>query len=165
MKFFHQTPMDTPGPSRANHSCRLCSGSVAIGDMPLESRMLRPSSPPGDGFERGKSLVGYAYYENITRVPDRPRQPIATLCVSRQYRRQEGLMMPKYFFHLAGELPAQDLLGHECANDMEARDHGSFIAHRIGTEKPGMVRKGNFISVRDEHDKEIAQVPLASTSV
>ncbi len=74
-------------------------------------------------------------------------------------------MMPKYFFHRAGELPAHDLLGHECANDVEARDHGSFIAHRIGTEKPGMVREGNFISVRDEGDKEIAQVPLASTSV
>jgi hypothetical protein len=74
-------------------------------------------------------------------------------------------MMPKYFFHLAGELPAHDLLGHECANDQEARDHGSFIAHRIGTEKPGMVREGNFISVRDQGDKEIARVPLASTTV
>jgi hypothetical protein len=30
-----------------------------------------------------------------------------------------------------------DLLGHECANDEEAKDHGSFFAHRIGTEKPG----------------------------
>jgi hypothetical protein len=28
-----------------------------------------------------------------------------------------------------------------------------------------MIREGNFISVRDEHDNEIAQVPLASTSV
>jgi hypothetical protein len=42
--------------------------------------------------------------------------------------------MPKYFFHLAGQLPAHDLLGHECATDKEAEDHGSFIAHRIGTE-------------------------------
>jgi hypothetical protein len=73
--------------------------------------------------------------------------------------------MPKYFFHLAGELPAHDLLGHECGDDREARDHASFIAHRIGTEKPGMVREGNFISVRDERDREIAQVPLASTTV
>jgi hypothetical protein len=73
--------------------------------------------------------------------------------------------MPKYFFHLAGELPAHDLLGHECADDRAARDHGSFIAHRIGTEKPGMVRDGNFISVRDGRDKEIAQIPLASTTV
>jgi hypothetical protein len=73
--------------------------------------------------------------------------------------------MPEYFFHLAGELPAHDLLGHECGDDREARDHGSFIAHRIGTEKPGMVREGNFISVRDGRDTEIAQVPLASTTV
>jgi len=73
--------------------------------------------------------------------------------------------MPKYFFNLAGELPAHDLIGHDCSDDREARDHGSFIAHRIGTEKPGMVREGNFISVRDERDREIAQIPLASTTV
>ena len=73
--------------------------------------------------------------------------------------------MPKYFFNLAGELPAHDLIGHDCSDDREAKDHGSFIAHRIGTEKPGMVRDGNFISVRDERDREIAQIPLASTTV
>ena len=73
--------------------------------------------------------------------------------------------MPKYFFHLAGQLPARDLLGHDCANDREAKDHGSFIAHRIGTEKPGMIREGNFISVTDELGKEIVQVPLASVMV
>ena len=73
--------------------------------------------------------------------------------------------MPKYFFHLAGQLPAHDLLGLECANDKEAKDHGSFIAHRIGTEKPGMVREGNYISVTNEHGKEIFQIPLASTTV
>jgi hypothetical protein len=72
--------------------------------------------------------------------------------------------MPKYFFHLAGELPAHDLLGHECADDKEARDHGNFIAHRIGTEKPGMVRDGNVISVTDEHGQEISRIPLASTA-
>jgi len=73
--------------------------------------------------------------------------------------------MSKYFFHLAGDFPAHDLLGHECANEDEAKDHGSFIAHRIGTEKPEMVRDGNFISVRDERDRELFQVPLASTTV
>jgi hypothetical protein len=73
--------------------------------------------------------------------------------------------MPKYFFHLAGQLPAHDLLGHDCANDREAKDHGSFIAHRIGTEKPGMIREGNFISVIDELGKEIFQAPLASVMV
>jgi hypothetical protein len=67
-----------------------------------------------------------------------------------------GRIDAEYFFHLAGALPAHDLLGYECANYMEARDHGGFIAHRIGTEKPGMVCEGNFISVRDEPDREIA---------
>jgi hypothetical protein len=47
--------------------------------------------------------------------------------------------MPKYFFNLAGDIPARDLLGHDCADDRE--DHGSFIAHRIGTEKPEMFEK------------------------
>ena len=73
--------------------------------------------------------------------------------------------MPKYFFHLAGQLPAHDLIGHGCANDKEAKDHGSFIAHRIGTEKPGMVREENFISVRNDRDEELFQIPLASTTV
>jgi hypothetical protein len=73
--------------------------------------------------------------------------------------------MSKYFFHLAGELPAHDLIGHDCENDSEAKDHGNFIAHRIGTEKPGLVREGNFISVVNEHGIEVAQLPLASTTV
>ena len=72
--------------------------------------------------------------------------------------------MARYFFHLAGDIPAHDLLGHECANDGEAIGHGSFIAHRIGTEKPEMVREGNFISVIDENGRELLQVPLASTT-
>jgi uncharacterized protein DUF6894 len=73
--------------------------------------------------------------------------------------------MPKYFFHLAGDVPAHDLLGHECVDDAEAKEHGSFIAHRIGTEKPEMVREENFISVTDVHGKEIYRLPLASTTV
>ncbi|MDI4233623.1 hypothetical protein AAFX91_40040 [Bradyrhizobium sp. 31Argb] len=73
--------------------------------------------------------------------------------------------MPRYFFHLAGQIEAHDLSGHACTNDDEARDHGSFIAHRIGTEKPEMVREGNFILVTNEEDTEIVQIPLASTTV
>jgi hypothetical protein len=73
--------------------------------------------------------------------------------------------MPKYFCHLAGEFPAHNLLGHDFVNDKEAKDHGSFIAHRIGTEKTSMVREENFIFVRNERDEELFQVPLASTTV
>jgi hypothetical protein len=36
--------------------------------------------------------------------------------------------MPKYLFHLAGQFPARDLLGHECANDKEATQ----VSSRIG---------------------------------
>jgi hypothetical protein len=49
--------------------------------------------------------------------------------------------MPKYFFHLTGD-PAHDLLGHECANDKEAKDHENY-----------------------ERGDEIFQVPLACTTV
>lgn len=73
--------------------------------------------------------------------------------------------MPRYFFHLAGEIPAHDVHGHDCVDDDQARDHASFIAHRIGTEKPEMIRDGNFIAVVDGSGEEIAQVPLASTTV
>lgn len=73
--------------------------------------------------------------------------------------------MPRYFFHLAGQLKANDLLGHDCIDDREARDHASFIAHRIGTEKPQMVRDGNFIRVTNDAGVEIDRVPLASTTV
>jgi len=69
--------------------------------------------------------------------------------------------MPRYFFHLAGQLPANDLMGHECINDEEAKEHGSFIAHRVGTEKPDMVREDNFISVTT--GKELFRIPIAST--
>jgi len=71
-------------------------------------------------------------------------------------------VMPRYFFHLMGELPAHDVLGHECANEKEAEEHANFIAHRVGTEKPSMVKEGNFISTTDEDGKEVAQIPLAS---
>jgi hypothetical protein len=68
--------------------------------------------------------------------------------------------MPRYFFHLAGRLPANDLIGHECSND-----HGSFIAHRVGTEKPDMVHEGNFISVTNEAGEELFKIPIASTLI
>jgi hypothetical protein len=72
--------------------------------------------------------------------------------------------MPTYFFHLCGQIPAHDVRGHECKNDDEAKEHGSFIAHRIGTEKPEMVREGNFISVENQRSEEIARIPLASAN-
>jgi hypothetical protein len=66
---------------------------------------------------------------------------------------------------LAGDVPARDPLGHECANNKEAKDLGSFIAHRIGTEKPSMVGEGNYISVTNGQGDEIFQIPLASTTI
>jgi hypothetical protein len=73
--------------------------------------------------------------------------------------------MPRYFFHLAGTIAARDTVGHDCVSDEEARDHGSFIAHRIGTEKPEMVRGKNSICVVTEANQQVAIIPLASTMV
>lgn len=73
--------------------------------------------------------------------------------------------MPKYFFHLAGDIPAHDVLGQDLRDAAEAKSHGDFIAHRIGTERPEMIRDGNFISVRDASDAELFQIALASTTV
>jgi hypothetical protein len=72
--------------------------------------------------------------------------------------------MPRYFFHLAGTTPAHDMAGHECANDNEAREHDGILAHQLGSARPGAAREENFISVRDEWDRELFQVPLASTT-
>ena len=74
-------------------------------------------------------------------------------------------IMSKYFFHLAGIMPAHDPVDYERENDEEARDHGSLNAHRIGTEKPEMVREENSIWVVNKADHQIATVPLASMIV
>jgi hypothetical protein len=50
-----------------------------------------------------------------------------------------------YYFHLRGEIEAQDAHGQECKDDDGDRGHADFIAHRIGTERPDMVRPGNSI--------------------
>jgi hypothetical protein len=72
--------------------------------------------------------------------------------------------MPKYFFHLIGDLPARDLLGHECEHDDAAKRDGRILAHRIGTEKPEMVREENAILVTDEDEEELFKIPLASVN-
>jgi hypothetical protein len=72
--------------------------------------------------------------------------------------------MDKFYFDLVGDLAASDLVGHHCASEEEAREHGRFIAHRIGTEKPHMIRPGNYICVRDEGGYEIYRAPIATTA-
>jgi hypothetical protein len=71
--------------------------------------------------------------------------------------------MKQFFFDLAGELSAHDVLGHRCRSRKEAKDHAKFIAHRIGTERPTFAKPGNYISVRDESGNEIFEAPIKST--
>jgi hypothetical protein len=72
--------------------------------------------------------------------------------------------MKRFFFDLNGSLPAHDFLGHECSSKKEARQHASFIAHRIGTEHPSYAQPGNRISVRDDTGAILFGVPIKSTS-
>jgi hypothetical protein len=72
--------------------------------------------------------------------------------------------MPKYFFDLLGDVPAHDLIGHECADDEEAEKYGKMLAHNVGTDRPDMVRESNYISVVDSSDRELFKIPLSSLS-
>ena len=73
--------------------------------------------------------------------------------------------MTRYYVDLIGEVPARDFLGHECSSRNEAREHASFIAHRIGSEQPHFVKPGNRIAVREEGGESFFyQAPIAMTS-
>jgi hypothetical protein len=71
--------------------------------------------------------------------------------------------MERFYFDLVGDLPARDVLGHECSSRKEARRHACFIAHRVGTERPNFAKQGNGISVRDENGNEFFVAPIKST--
>jgi hypothetical protein len=70
--------------------------------------------------------------------------------------------MKRFYFDLVGDLPARDFMGHECSSKKEAKQHASFIAYRIGTEKPRFAKPGNRISVRDERGEAFFDVPITS---
>ena len=74
------------------------------------------------------------------------------------------LCMPRYFFHLVGDAPARDRVGHECENDKQATEDARLIAQRLSRERPEMFRDGNHICVSDDDDEEIVRVPLAFTA-
>jgi hypothetical protein len=71
--------------------------------------------------------------------------------------------MKRYYFDLIEEVPARDFLGHECSSRNEARKHASFIAHRIGNERPHFVKPENRIAVREEGGAAFYQAPIALT--
>ena len=72
--------------------------------------------------------------------------------------------MPKYFFHLKGDVPARDLLGHECASDKDAESYGKMLARNVGTDEPHLIREENYISVVREDGSEAFEIPLRSLS-
>lgn len=60
-------------------------------------------------------------------------------------------------------MPARDVLGHDCASRREARKHATFIAQRVGTERPNFAKPGNCIEVRDERGERFFITPIKST--
>jgi len=68
--------------------------------------------------------------------------------------------MRRFFFDLTGDLSARDFIGHNCTGKKEATLHASFIAHRVGIERPSFAKPGNYIAVRDEHGTEIFRAPI-----
>ena len=77
--------------------------------------------------------------------------------------RRRLVAMKRFYFDLVGAVPARDFLGHDCSSRREARKHASFIAHRIGTEHPHFVRRGNGVAVREEVGASFYQAPIALT--
>ena len=71
-------------------------------------------------------------------------------------------IMKRFFFDLVGDIRAHDFLGRECSSKKEAKKHASFVAHRIGTERPSFAKPGNFIAVRDERGAKIFAAPITS---
>jgi hypothetical protein len=72
--------------------------------------------------------------------------------------------MPKYFFHLKGDVPAHDLFGHECADDQDAENYANALARGVGTDRPQLVRDENYIEVVREDGTEVCRIPLRSVS-
>jgi hypothetical protein len=70
--------------------------------------------------------------------------------------------MKRFYFDLAGTIPARDFMGHECSSKKAARQHASFIARRIETEHPSYAKPGNRIIVRDEKGIRVFDVPIDS---
>jgi hypothetical protein len=70
--------------------------------------------------------------------------------------------MKRFFFDLIGDVPARDVLGHECISRLEARRHAAFIAQRIGTEHPNFAKPGSGIVVRDDRGTEFFVAPIKS---
>ena len=90
---------------------------------------------------------------------------VATAGVSLEHEDPIVVMgfMKRFFFDLVGDIRAHDFVGHECSSKKEARNHASFIAHRIGTERPSFAKPGNCIAVRDESGAKIFTAPITLT--
>jgi hypothetical protein len=73
-------------------------------------------------------------------------------------------LMKRFFFDLIGDVPARDVLGHECMSRREARRHAAFIAQRIGTERPNFAKPGSGIAVRDDRGTEFFVAPIKSVT-
>ena len=118
------------------------------------SRSTAKSSSPGRRLKRRRCRNAHpcpAPENNPSgRRWERPEAPLVTRAMS------------KFFFDLAGEFPARDVVGHECSSRREARQHATFIAHRIA-ERARFAKPGNCIEVRDSKGACFFREPIRST--
>jgi hypothetical protein len=64
-----------------------------------------------------------------------------------------------------GDGSARDLLGRDFSTNKEAREHGRLLARQVGTDKPGLVGDGNFVSIVNEAGVEVFLIPITSAAV
>jgi hypothetical protein len=68
--------------------------------------------------------------------------------------------MPRFYFNLVGDTPAQDVLGQDYSDDREARAHAKDLARHLATDKPLLVRDGNAVVIVAEDGREIGRIEL-----
>jgi hypothetical protein len=91
----------------------------------------------------------------VTRLPAVSERHEASCVIS---------IMKRFFFDLTEEIPARDLLGHECSPKKEAKQHACFIAHRIGTEKPSICEAGELHLSEGRTRHRLFEAPITSTN-
>jgi len=72
--------------------------------------------------------------------------------------------MSMFFFDLAGELPARDVVGHDCPSLLEAGQYAALVASRLALARPASVKPGNTIEVRDSKGAHFFSAPIQKHS-
>jgi hypothetical protein len=69
--------------------------------------------------------------------------------------------MPWYFFHFVGEQSAANFFSEPYASEQEAKKFGELLAWNFQRNMPDIC-PGSYISVTNEHGREISQILLST---